>query len=651
MSSSQKALPLYRRSLIASGLFLALLIPGTFAYSKQISEFGTILSSTLVTQSAPKYQFKIGERLMYKLDYRNVANSDLRALFSDLKPNDSPASSAPSTFVNAFDNRVQATLTITVLEQSRDRFTLAYRLQDLNVQITSNGQAISEQAQLIQKDLNQEIFAEVDAEGKILSVRFDPNMSSIAQSFARSLLASTQFVTAKSSVNSWETQEDDPNGQYIAQYRSHFGQFQKSKLRYVQSAQKPRSAKLTPIITPKGQFTAKFDTKAGRLVSLSGTETQSFEVSKKKIGQSETTLNFAYLEQNQLSATELATLQKASVSRQTKAIALSYTISEQESEAKIQRQQLGESTSASLLSELDALEKAPDKNQNTTALYLKVKALIYVHPETSTILAQRILKAEPNPAMQLIVGALGAVGHSQAQAALVQAIQSQTQNWEALSLLIPSLAGVTTPTPETIAVLSNLAFQSSDSRTASTAQLALGTVAHSLAQSAPDRAVLIVDRFVERLRTAQSPDDVKQNLLVLGNAGSSRSLSTVTQFASSPQAEIRAIAVSALRLVPDLGVDRQLTQTLSTDVEETVRAEAAVALGFREMTPQNYQSQKQAIQSDKSAKVKLALLKNLWQAQEQFPEVRQIVKQLAQQDESQEVREAATSIISAFGVQ
>jgi hypothetical protein len=652
MTSSKKAFPLHRRSIIAlSGLLLAFAIPGMYGCSKQINEFGTVLSSSLVNQALPKYQFKVGERLTYKLDYRNVANSDLRALFSDLKQGNNSDPAAPSTFVNAFENRVQADLVMTVLEQNHDRAILAYRLQNLTVQIISNGQSIVEQAQLVQKDLNQDIFAEVDAQGKILSVRFDPNMSSIAQSFARSLLASTQFVTAKSPTsNTWETQEDDPNGQYIAQYRSSFDQFQKSKLRYVQPAQKPRGAKLTPIITPQGQLSAKFDSKAGRLVSLSGTETQNFEVSKKKIGQSETTLNLTYLEQNQLSAAELATLQKANTSRQTKAIALSYTISEQESEAKIQRQQLGESTLESLSSELDLLEKSSDKAQNTTELYLKVKALIYVRPETSARLAQRIIKSKPNQSMQLIVGALGAVGHPQAQAALVQIIQSH-EDWESLSVLIPSLASVTAPTSETVKVLSDLAFHSSEAQIASTAQLALGTVAHNLAQSAPDRANSIADRFLDQLKTAKSPDELRQNLLVLGNAGLSRSLSSVTQFADSPQAEIRAVAISALRLVPDPAVDRRLTQALSTDAEETVRVEAAVALGFREMSPESFQSQKQALQTDKSAKVKLALLKNLWQVQDQFPEVRQIVKQLAQGDESQEVREAASSIVSAFGVQ
>ncbi|MBD2080227.1 HEAT repeat domain-containing protein [Leptolyngbya sp. FACHB-17] len=647
----QKVLPLHRRSLFAlSGLLLAIAIPGTLTYGKQIGEFGTILSSSIVAQPSPQYQFKVGDRLTYKLDYRNIGNSDLRALFGDLKP-DSNAE-APSTFVSNFDNRIQADLVMTVLKQKNDRVTVAYRLQNLNVQILSNGQLIAEQSQLIQKDLAQDIFAEVDAQGKILSVRFDPNMSNIAQSFARSLLASTQFVTAKSpTVSTWETQEDDPNGQYIAQYRSTFDQFQKSKLRYLQPDKKPRSTKLTPIITPQGQLTAKFDIKAGRLLSLSGKETQSFEVSKKKIGQSETTLNLSYSAQTQLNATDLAALQKASASRQTQAIALSYTIPEEEAEAKIQRQQLGESTLESLLSELDALSKSPDKAQNTTDLYLKIKALIYLKPETSAAFAQRILKSEATPAMQLVVGALSAVGHSQAQAALVQIINSQTQDWKTLAALIPSLATVKSPTPETIALLSNFAFNSDNSQVASTAQLALGTAAHNLLESAPNRANSIADRFVERLQKSQSSDDIKQNLLVLGNIGSARSLDAITKLTNSPQAEIRAIAVSSLRLIPEPTIDRRLTQTLQSDTEEAVRAEAAVALGFREMSPENYQSQKQAIQSDKSVKVRMALLRNLWQVQAQFPEVQQIVKQLAEKDESEEVREAASSLLSTLGAQ
>jgi HEAT repeat protein len=145
---------------------------------------------------------------------------------------------------------------------------------------------------------------------------------------------------------------------------------------------------------------------------------------------------------------------------------------------------------------------------------------------------------------------------------------------------------------------------------------------------------------------AKSNEAIKQNLLVLGNAGSPRSLDAITKFVTSPEAEIRSIAVVALRWIIDPPADRLLNQTIKQDSDDNVRAETAVALGFRTMTPENLAIQKQVLAADQSAKVRLALLKNLWQVREQFPEVTTIVQQLAQTDPDSDLRTTANSLLT-----
>lgn len=100
----------------------------------------------------------------------------------------------------------------------------------------------------------------------------------------------------------------------------------------------------------------------------------------------------AYTNQTTLNPKELTTLRDANTKREkvAPAIALSATPTEAEVEAKIQRQELGDATLESLLADLEKAEASPDKNQNNTSLYLKFKALIYLHPESSAALGKHL---------------------------------------------------------------------------------------------------------------------------------------------------------------------------------------------------------------------------------------------------------------------
>lgn len=112
------------------------------------------------------------------------------------------------------------------------------------------------------------------------------------------------------------------------------------------------------------------------------------------------------------------------------------------------------------------------------------------------------------------------------------------------NILIPSLATVNSPSVEAENLLQNLAFNSQD-RIASTAQLALGAMAHNLAQTSPQRANKIVEQFLQKLQTTENDEQTRQYLLVLGNAGSVQALKAIAQLTSAPNpSSVRAAAVS-----------------------------------------------------------------------------------------------------------
>jgi len=250
--------------------------------------------------------------------------------------------------------------------------------------------------------------------------------------------------------------------------------------------------------------------------------------------------------------------------------------------------------------------------------------------------------------MRILTGALGAVGHTEAQTALVTAVRARPQDWSALSMLIPALGGVNSPTQMAEDTLRDLAFNSPNPDIASTAQLILGSIARNLAETSPQRAEKIVDLFIKQIESSSSADGIRQILLVLGNAGSTRAFSTIARFMTHSSPALRATAASALRWIAVDQVDPLLVKTLTSDSEAEVRLEAAVALGLREMSEATFNPQKQAFLTDKDDKVRLAVLRNLWKAHQAFPEVRRLVKEAAKTDPSKEVRKAAAEIVAMY---
>jgi hypothetical protein len=303
----------------------------------------------------------------------------------------------------------------------------------------------------------------------------------------------------------------------------------------------------------------------------------------------------------------------------------------------------------SLLAELANLEMSADETKDETTLYLKFKALVYLQPPSSSILGELLTTSHPSSATaRILTGALGAVGHREAQEALVSAIESRLEDWPALATLIPVLGSVSLPTPLAEDTLQRLASNSADWNIATTAQLALGAMARRLAEQSPERAAKIVDWAIKNLDSSSSAEVTKQWLLVLGNTGSTTALPGIARFGNDASPELRAIATSALRFIKSSQVDDLLIKILASDSDARVRLEAAVALGFREMNAGSLAAQKQAFLKDKAVNVRLAVLKNLWQTHEAFPEIRQLVKQSAARDASKEVRKAAAEITSTY---
>jgi HEAT repeat protein len=611
-----------------------------------------------------RYHFISGERLIYRLNYASASESDFRALFEDKNETAAESQAGPLGLVQSFNTTVRGEFTISVVHVNAENITVAYSLRNCAINLVANGENDQTDADAIRKDLSRDVFAVVDLDGKVISVRFNPATKKLSQSFARAIIAATQFVFSSDqpSMGQWEVREDDPNGEYVAKYErlghgpsnanapSSLVTFEKTITRYLQAITRatPTDFKVTTTISPGGSLTGTFDPKAGRLIALNGAQTQTIDVAGKTIAHSQSTVKFDFVGAERLDRARLITMREASAQseRLVHATPLSASMSEKDGEASIERTELATDSLQSLLTDLSSLESSTGE-KNETPIYLKFKALIYLHPESSATLGQILATADAKSlTMRVLTGALSAAGNPPAQSALVGAIKARSTDWPALSMLIPALADASSPTRVAEDAIRDLAFQSPNADITSTAQLALGAIARSLSETSPERATRIVNSLIKQIESSSSADTTRQLLLALGNAGSSNAYSTIAKFATDPSPALRAAAASALRWIVSDGADEQLIKALTSDAEASVRLEAAAALGFRQMTDATFAAEKLAFSTDKDEKVRLALLSNLWKAHQAFPEVRKLIKDAATNDASQDVRKAAADIVA-----
>ena len=611
-------------------------------------------------------RFVPGERVTYRLDYNNHADSDFSVLFDS--SNSPGAMQDPNATAYVFYSTVRGELLATVLRSEAKDTLVVYSLRNAFVSLSVNGHNDSRQAEQVGRELSQDVFATLTPQGSVRSVCFAPNVSNLSQSFLRTLLALTQFVLPRTkrelARGRWEAQEDDPNGTYLARYQLvqttnqtpgrrptiSPTDYLKTKLRYLEPTGKDKdSTQLPQSIMPGGMLLAGFVAGDGHLRSLKGSESKLILMAGKTVARSNSTLSLNYLDAETIEPSELSTLLEASAERGrvAKAMPLSFSESEEASEAAVQRTELGDATLESLLSDLSRIEQASASASSRTSLYLKLKALAYLHPEACVRMGMVLTSARAKSTTMLIIsGALGAAGHAEAQAALASAIEDHARDWPTLATLIPELGGVRSPTPRAEEVLLNLAFGSPDFNIASTAQLALGTAARNLSDSSPERFARITRRIIQRIESVPSENEKVQLLSALGNTGAARAIPVINKFARESSPGLRAAALSALRLVNDYQADVLLARALTSDPDAAVRLDAAFTLGFREMNVATYKAQRRAFLNDRSVNVRLEVLQNLWRAHEAFPDVRQIVKRAATGDAAGEIRAAASRIIS-----
>lgn len=591
-----------------------------------------------------------GQRLVAKLQYINQSHSDLRPVFQDLKQEkggDVAGMPAPG-MVRTVQADLHGLVEFTMLYQADSGAVLQVRLNDLHSQLRIDGRRSDTSDQAVKMALKAGMWLRLGHNGTLEGIWFGREPDRISRSLLTTVAALLQ-LSAPTGVNqtAWEQEEQDQAGRYLAAYQLKDADvWQKQKKQYLYDPAVDASKTRQVNYQPQGGLLIHFA--VDHLVqTISGSEQLDLYVGERHVGRSETQFRFARKKLDRLSNRRLAE-QRQRFEQATRGVAPQQVFRSQDQEESnrlLYRQKLGGQTLDELLQALQTAEQMP-AGYDDTELYLKFKALIYLQPQTSKVLAQVVVAAKPRSrSFRLLVSALSGIGHQDAQDALLTIIAARSADIDTLVELLPLLGMFDRPTAAVETTLLEYAYKNSERDVNFTAQLALGALAGKIASRDVARAHQLLDSFVSRYRHVTTADDISRVVLVLGNAGLPAYLPLIQSYLQDPRGEVRADAVHALRRFPLASVTEPLMASLVHDKDSSVRYEAANALGYHTLSKSLLMRIQDYYRIEPIARVRLEILKTLWSQVKQNPELLTFVNTVAETDPSDDVRKTAKGLL------
>lgn len=639
--------------------------------SRLFPSFSTVLILTLLGFSylyfkpnAISYKIKPKEKTVFSFNYTATSMTDLGTLTtgnSALK-----ITSAPAQAKYMMNSRISGFFQNIVLEKTEDLFFCRIDFKDIDLSLILNDDNSNRKFDEIRLDMLKPVYVDINPAGKIVALRLDTTLNVISSSIIKSVLASTQFVLPGEKIIAdsltWRTKEEDPNGQYWADYRlievgsakeDDLVKFSKEKIEYIKPHIKSnrRKVSITPTIKPEGLFIATFNKKKGILVSWAGQEEQQFFIGANCFGTVQITFQQQLIKKDKISRQELKE-KKLQFYRHDEAyqkVAFDTPRSDKHSRMTISRKQLANSTLKSILAELKNSEHIKSPDYDTTPLFVKLRAFIYLHPDSLKSLENLLCEHTcGNRSQDVILQALSSVGNRESQQVLINVLRQKTSESSFQEAVLQSLALVDKPSPESTSLLFELAGGDDENALRGSALLYLGIAANRLQENAPERSDHICDYLNQQLHSARDNEQICILIRAMGNAGTPVCLPEIVPLLSNSSQNIRLAAISALRFIEADSAEILLLKALKSDVEERVRLEAARSLNYRVMTAGAFAAQYESFWKETVVSLRFTLLQNLWEARDEFPEVVQLVFEAALQDSSEEIRKNCRNLMLQY---
>ena len=556
---------------------------------------------------------------------------------------------SPSTNTqNTLGIAVNGTLALAVIEKNYETMVVRAELEDIRVTVDTNNSESAEKIALAAKlrtDLVTPYYLTLEPDGRIQSIRLSSKVSSNAASLIRSMAAHLQFIQPQRNKQSWEVNEQDQTGEYQAHYQKLAqGIYEKHKRAYQKIATPQGLVETSEIgdyqIASKSTFQFERDT---RLKSITVAETvhatimdnitvetqQDMELTLKDTDHVYAQIADWQYEKTQLAASKLATIAPG-----------------EDPHYKHQEKLLGDADMVTLMAELRSLDLSTASDQAVNQAMRRLTALFAVHPEAAQQALAEFKSELSLEQASILAGALASAETPQAQdalseVALLDELESNVRN-SAVALLGLS----ENPTGATIDTLLTLQ-KSEDIALSSSANLALGSVAESIAELNPEVAEDIMTSLLQDLQDSESDETLQLSLEALGNSGDSRMIPAVKTVLEEGSEDMRASGVEALRFVNTPEAVELIANTVTRDADTHVRQAAIRAMDYQSIEP-FLPSLNEVARNDEDSSVRLQVVDRAGERLSTFPEGQELLAWVAENDSDSNVREHAQEYVCDF---
>ncbi len=521
---------------------------------------------------------------------------------------------------------LQGTCTVACLQQQKGSALLCITIHADAFFFRVNGRDIADQSALCTQ-IQHPFLVRMQQNGTFHTLWLSSGQKLAGQLLQRMLgEMEVVFPSARGIPQRWGAQEQDAFGKYKALYIKQAGHSQHTlitKTRTFYYPQQTQSSSIEKAVStvclPAGHAVIRLFRHSGQLWSLHAADQINEMLNGRKIAASTYTLHMQYTAENQLSAPQQRRI-LVYAARLTRSAP--FTLWQNQAylaERNLQKTALGNSTLQSLTHMLAGIANIPPQKvprQERSMLFRKFRALIVLHPSESPAIAMLIIQSPSDgAALSILADACLAAGTPQAQAALAAAVRADMHHNNALALLIPALGMSPAPDRQTISLIQSLAFNAPSQLARQTAQLLLGVLAHTLQHKQPLLAKKLTLLLLNRLVTS-TKEEKEQFLFALGNTGMPMVLPHIAHFISTPDAQVRATAVFALRRIRTSAAELLLQRALH-DSSSQVRYEAVTVAGSRPANKTTINLLCQQLHSEQDAAVQKQILADLsaWRKQ------------------------------------
>ena len=390
--------------------------------------------------------------------------------------------------------------------------------------------------------------------------------------FYKDFLRSFKFVKRQGVDITWEAEETDSLGTFMANYTfiatATGFQIEKNKTEEYKPEKYTKELSQEAVENHIVKSHAVWTWEKGKLVSFKQDEVIDVHINYKKIGFHKRTLVMTLLGKNQVAQKQTKKVEKNPVNEYAE-------VTEKESDLDIT---IAKNTLKNKTLQ-DIVKLSEGSEPNITTLFTLLKSYFILNPDKLTLALDMILENEFNsPLYKAIIPALQIIGTHEAQEQFLAAIK-QTDGEKKMDM-IATLSFLKQPTQKTLDNLLDMT-QSTDSDVRQLSQLALGGAVKEANSTKSADTTEYTKSIETSALQSQNKDETNFNLKVIGNAGMNTPADWVESQLTSTDEDIRIQASQALRFVETREATTRLYRVLQEDSSVSVRRSAAVALQYR----------------------------------------------------------------------